>query len=92
MIQKLDNADSEVAKHIFNVFQSAYKIEAQLIGVENFPPLSRSAHDIACSDTQFYGYFESTHLAAVIEITTSDTQLDIDSLTVAPNFFRKGMF
>lgn len=91
MIIKLDNSNNEIANQIFNVFQSSYKVEAQLIGTLNFPPLSRSAKDIECSNTQFYGFIENACLAAVIEIAMRDNQLEIDSLTVAPNYFRKGI-
>ena len=31
MITKLDNANEELARQIYTIFQSAYKIEAQLI-------------------------------------------------------------
>ena len=91
MIKKLDNSNNEVANQIFNVFQSSYKVEAQLIGTLHFPPLSRSAKNIESSNTLFYGFFENACLAAVIEIAMRDNQLEIDSLTVAPNYFRKGI-
>jgi ribosomal protein S18 acetylase RimI-like enzyme len=91
MIKKLDNCDVEVAKLIFNVFQRSYKVEAKLIGVANFPPLSRSAKDIQNSGTQFYGFDEDGCLAAVIEIVLEGKHLDIHSLTVDPAYFRKGI-
>ena len=37
MIQQLNNSVSKVSQQIYQVFQSSYKIEADLIGVENFP-------------------------------------------------------
>ncbi|KGJ88002.1 GNAT family N-acetyltransferase [Thalassotalea sp. ND16A] len=91
MIKKLDNSNEEVASQIFTIFQNSYKIEAQLIGVLDFPPLLRSATDIENSKTLFYGFSENECLAAIIEIVIEDKHLDICSLTVDPNYFRKGI-
>lgn len=90
MIRQLDNSNKALAQQIFTVFQRSYKIEAQLIGTLNFPPLLRQVEDIAKATTVFYGYFENDCLAAVIEIAL-DEDLNINSLTVDPNFFRKGI-
>ncbi|GLX79804.1 N-acetyltransferase [Thalassotalea insulae] len=91
MIIKLDNSNKEIAKQIFNVFQRSYKIEAQLIGTVNFPPLSRSVRDIELSSTQFYGFIEGESIAAILEVELKEQQLDINSLTVDPHYFRKGI-
>lgn len=91
MIIKLDNSNEEVANQIFTVFQRSYKIEAQLIGTLNFPPLLRSVSNIENSKTQFYGFIENECIAAIIEIVIKEQHLDINSLTVDPNYFRKGI-
>jgi len=91
MITKLENSNQLTANRIHTVFQNSYKIEAQLIGVENFPPLQRSAVDIANSNTEFYGFSENNCLAAIIEIVIQDKYLEINSLTVDPKYFRKGI-
>lgn len=91
MIKKLDNSNTYVANQIFTIFQNSYKIEAQLIGVLNFPPLLRSAKDIEDSKTKFYGFNENNCLAAIIEVIIEDRQLEIHSLTVDPKYFRKGI-
>jgi len=91
MIKKLDNSNETIANEIHTIFQNSYKIEAQLIGVANFPPLLRSAKDIENSKTLFYGFSENECLAAIIEIDIENTYLAIDSLTVDPSFFRKGI-
>jgi len=91
MITKLDNSNEEVANQIFTVFQNSYKVEAQLIGTLDFPPLLRTAKAIESSTTQFYGFIEGKCLAGVIEIVLKGEHLDIDSLTVDPNYFRKGI-
>ncbi|WMO13177.1 GNAT family N-acetyltransferase [Pseudoalteromonas piscicida] len=91
MIQKLNNRDASMAREIFNVFQRSYKIEAELIGASYFPPLSRTIEDICGATSHFYGYFENQNLAAVIEIVIFEKTLEIDSLTVDPSYFRKGI-
>ncbi|WP_026301534.1 GNAT family N-acetyltransferase [Colwellia piezophila] len=91
MIKKLDNSNEEVAKKIFSVFQNSYKVEAQLIGSADFPPLLRSVKAIENSATDFYGFIVNDALTAVIEVVIVDKRLEIDSLTVEPNYFRQGI-
>lgn len=101
MITILSHREKHIANEIHAVFQASYKIEAQLIGVVDFPPLSRSAMDISKSSTKFLGYCEETKLAAVLEFELLESDvlesdvlvnvLDIHSLTVAPDHFRKGI-
>jgi len=91
MIKILDNSDTQTSLLIFGVFQSSYRIEAELLSVESFPPLSRTATDIQNATTLFYGYYENDGLAAVAEITLSDQCVEIDSFTVSPSHFRKGI-
>ena len=99
MIQLLNNVAVEVSQQIYQVFQRSYKIEAELIGVENFPPLSRSVEQIRQSTNEFYGVIIEGVLAGVIEVSLkessaqdiSKTTLEIESLTVSPLFFKQGI-
>ena len=91
MISKLDNSNEEVGNQIFTVFQNSYKVEALIINASNFPPLSRSIKDIKNSGTLFYGFTENGYLAGVIEVATKGKHLEIDSLTVDPKYFKKGI-
>ncbi len=91
MITKLENSNEIVANRIYTIFQNSYKVEAQLIGVLDFPPLLRSAKDIVNSKTDFYGFSDNNCLAAIIEIVIEEKHLEIHSLTVDPKYFRKGI-
>jgi len=91
MITKLDNSNEEIAKQIYTIFQNSYKVEAELIGVLNFPPLLRSTNDIVTSKTDFYGFSDGNILAAIVEIVLKNKTLEINSLTVDPQYFRKGI-
>ena len=90
MIICLPHAQKETAKRIHAVFQKAYGIEAELIGLLHFPPLDRSIENIQNSGTIFFGVPQKAQLTAVIEISRQKYQLDIDSLVVDPNHFRQG--
>jgi len=91
MITKLENWHKDIANQIYTIFQSSYKVEAQLIGVLDFPPLLRSTKDIVNAKSEFYGYHDDNCLAAVFEIVVEDNKLEINSFTVDPKYFRKGI-
>ncbi|WP_299771171.1 GNAT family N-acetyltransferase [uncultured Pseudoteredinibacter sp.] len=91
MITHLKQQSMGIALAIHEVFQASYKIEAELIGADNFPPLSRSVQDIAHSSSMFYGYYADGEIAGVIELAQLNDQLDINSLVVSPEHFRKGI-
>jgi ribosomal protein S18 acetylase RimI-like enzyme len=91
MIKELQHTLCDVAKQIFTVFQRAYQVEAQLIGATIFPPLARNVHDIKKSNTQFFGYYDDVNLAAVIEVEVVDHCLEIHSVTVDPDYFKRGI-
>lgn len=90
MISELDNTSSEMADQIFTVFQRSYKIEADLIGCDCFPPLFRTTQQIARADTRFFGIIEEHCAAAVVEIEITPHCLEIHSLTVDPSYFKRG--
>ncbi|MFT6991643.1 MAG: GNAT superfamily N-acetyltransferase [Paraglaciecola sp.] len=91
MIIKLENSNEIIANRIHAIFQNSYKVEARLIGVGDFPPLLRSAKNIVNSKTDFYGFSDNHCLVAIIEIEIVNKHLDIHSLTVDPQYFRKGI-
>lgn len=90
-IRLLEHQHKAVAEKIYAVFQRAYQIEADLLGVTDFPPLSRTVKDIAHSTRRFYGVYREQELAAVVEIEFITDGLDICSLVVDPTFFRQGL-
>lgn len=91
MIEALIAKNELVAQQIHRVFQRSYQVEAQLIGVSDFPPLRRSIENVIHSTTFFYGFIENKALAAVIEISLVNKHLSIESLVVDPDYFRKGI-
>ena len=91
MIKKLQNNDIETSSQIYSVFQLSYAVEAELLGVKDFPPLKRPLESYLNSSNDFYGYLENNLLAGVIEVERTDKHIDINSLVVRPKFFRQGI-
>jgi ribosomal protein S18 acetylase RimI-like enzyme len=70
---------------------AAYREEARLLGVENFPPLRRTVEDLGRSSSIWFGLSLDGTLAAVLEIEEHPARLHIASLIVHPDFVRRGL-
>ena len=93
-IVELEHREREVSSNILSVLFEAYSIEAQLIGVNDFPPLDRSSADIALSSSRFFGAFADGGLRGVLEVEDvheSDYSLGVSSLCVVPDYARQGL-
>jgi len=90
-ILPLHQGDESIAREIHDVFQSAYKVEAELLQAEFFPPLERGFEEINYSKSEFFGIRIKDRLAAVIEIAREEDSLFISNLAVHPDFFRRGL-
>ena len=86
----MNNKDEELSCQIREVFQASYRIEAELLGVIDFPPLKRKMIDFINSDTEFYGSWIDGKIVAIVEVKPSDKHTDIHSLVVHPEHFRQG--
>lgn len=91
MIELLDHRSKDMAMKIHSVFQRSYKVEAQLIGATEFPPLQRSVAHIQAAGSKFLGQWGKSGLNAVIEYSLAAGHLGIDSLVVHPRYFRRGL-
>jgi|TARA_R110000744_G_scaffold298131_1_gene407808 ribosomal protein S18 acetylase RimI-like enzyme len=91
MIKKIVPSEISNAEKIHALFQVSYRIEAELLGVTDFPPLQRSIIDFQNSITQFFGLWKDDVLAAAVEIDILENTLDICSLVVHPKYFRQGI-
>ncbi len=86
----IPHTDKVFAQAIHTLFQRAYKLEADLLGARDFPPLRRTLEDIMESSCSFHGFINDNRLSALIEIEEQHSQLCIHSLVVDPDFFRTG--
>lgn len=91
MIKQIDHSDFDMSKLIYVIFQKSYAVEALLLKHKDFPPLKRTVYEIQQSKTLFYGYYIEEQLCAVMELEMYKNHIHIRSLTVAPEFFRKGI-
>ncbi len=91
MIIHIDNQAIYNAKEIHYIFQSSYKIEADIINAVDFPPLNRSINDFLGCNNLFYGYYYEDELVGIIEIKNKNTSSHIQSLVVRPDHFRKSI-
>jgi len=90
-VSELDHHNQQQAIQIWQLFHSAYEIEAQVLSLENFPPLNRTILQIQDASTTFYGGWQDTELVAAMEIETlDDDHFHINSFGVSPDHFRKG--
>jgi len=91
MIKKLDHKIIGVSEKIRSIFQESYAVEAKLLQAKDFPPLKRDIDDFLNSETEFYGYYKSQEMVAVIEVKNNKDSTHVHSLVVAPKFFRQGI-
>lgn len=91
MIHKVEHTRNDQALDIRRVFQVSYKVEAELLGASNFPPLSRPIDAFIGSANDFWGFYEEQTLVAVVEIKKEKESIHFQSLVVAPDYFRRGI-
>jgi ribosomal protein S18 acetylase RimI-like enzyme len=91
MIKKILHTQNENAQDIRRVFQVSYKVEAELLGATNFPPLSRPLEEFSNCPNDFVGYYEDHKLVAVVEMKNEEDSMHIQSLVVDPAYFRRGI-
>ena len=86
-IRTLDNTSLSVANSIHEIMQVSYKQEAMLLGLTSFPPLEKSASDIASDEGIFYGLSVESSLVGLLHFNAGN----IDSLVVDPDHQQKGI-
>lgn len=88
----LEHHDLLLAEVIRQLMFAAYRVEADLLGLDDFYPLHRTAQDIAQSASVFRGVFKEGDLLAVIELEfLAQDQIHIASLVAHPKAFRQGL-
>lgn len=89
---ELEHRDAAAAEEIRALLHAAYRIEAGILGVADFPPLARTAAHFAAADARFFGCREGGRLVAVTEIETPEPDhVHVGSLGVHPDCFRRGL-
>ena len=90
MIKIIDISDSKNAEDVINIQIPSYKVEAEIIGYYDIPPLKDTIDTLQQSGETFFGYYENEELCGAISIKVED-DVDIHRLIAHPNHFRKGI-
>ena len=87
----VDHTAEPVARAVHAVQMSAYAQEARLLGVEEFPPLTRTVEDVRTCTEDFLAVYVGSELVGSISVEPEREGVVIASLTVAPAFQRRGL-
>ncbi len=88
----LDHCNPEIAEAILAVQMAAYRQEAALLGLQDFPPLRQTLAGVRASTDSFYGLHMDSTLAGVIAVGAGETGvMAINALTVHPDHQRRGI-
>jgi ribosomal protein S18 acetylase RimI-like enzyme len=92
LIKIIDISNRKNAVDVLNIQILSYKIEAEIIGSYEIPPLKDTVYTLQHCGETFFGYYENEILCGVISIKVDDDdEVDIHRLIVHPNHFRKGI-
>ena len=88
----LEHGQPEIASKIHTLLHAAYRVEAQLLDMVDFPPLARTREQVRQSPEIFYGCRRANEVLAVAEVQVNEylREADISSFVVAPTVFRQG--
>lgn len=90
-IRQLSMADNMTAAKVLEMQRSAYRVEAELIGTDEIPPLKETFDQLQSCGETFIGFFEQGELAGALSYEQSGGVVDIHRLIVDPRHFRKGI-
>jgi ribosomal protein S18 acetylase RimI-like enzyme len=91
MILRIDITQEADALKVLQLQYQSYRIEAEMIGFDELPPLMETLADLQQSRETFYGYYEQNELYGVISYKHHQGIADIHRLMVHPDHFRKGI-
>ncbi|MDD9272269.1 GNAT family N-acetyltransferase [Paenibacillus sp. GCM10023248] len=97
-IQPLSLQTNEDILHLLALQLASYRVEAELIGFDDIPPLKDGIQSIREADETFYGYYvqeeneaEEGKLVGAISFSREGCVVTICRMMVHPNFFRRGI-
>ncbi|MBT2679759.1 GNAT family N-acetyltransferase [Bacillus sp. ISL-35] len=79
------------AAEVLDLQKKSYRIEADLIGTDEIPPLKETFEQLQNCGETFIGYFIEGVLAGAVSYKKSGEVLDIHRMMVHPDFFRRGI-
>ena len=91
MIKQFDIRLPINAEKLLEIQMPAYKVEAEIIGYDDIPPLKDTVNTLKQCEETFFGYYINEELCAAISVKVIDNEVDIHRLIVHPDHFRKGI-
>ena len=79
------------AEKVLSVQIPSYKVEAEIIGSYDIPPLKDTVETLQNCGEIFFGYFLDKQLCGVMSVKEDKDEIDIHRLIVHPTHFRKGI-
>ena len=90
-VMLLDLLDASTARQVLALQQMAYRIEADLIGFDDIPPLQESLDELQACKEVFFGVKVGQVLVGAIAHALHADEVEIGRLMVHPGFFRQGL-
>ncbi|MHA6532944.1 GNAT family N-acetyltransferase [Paenibacillus sp. BAC0078] len=92
-IIKLDLQDDGILSELWIMQHKAYRLEAEMIGFHEIPPLLETRDMLRRSEEDFYGCFDDSDelMGAVAALEESPGELTVTRMMVSPDFFRRGV-
>ncbi|WP_379163006.1 GNAT family N-acetyltransferase [Paenibacillus sp. sgz5001063] len=92
-IIKLDLQDGDTLSEVWSLQHKAYRLEAEIIGFHEIPPLLETRDMLSRSEELFYGRFDDYGdlMGAVAVLEESPGKLTVTRMMVNPDFFRLGV-
>lgn len=87
----LDLGDPETLEALVGLQRAAYRVEADLLGVETLPALTETGQQLRASGERFLGAYDAGRLVGAVSWRREGDLLDIRRLVVAPDAFRRGI-
>jgi GNAT superfamily N-acetyltransferase len=90
-IKEIDLSEKATAGEVLHLQRTSYRIEADLIGTEEIPPLKESLEQLQNCGETFIGCYMNNRLAGAVSYKMFETTIDVHRVMVHPDFFRKGI-
>jgi ribosomal protein S18 acetylase RimI-like enzyme len=89
---RLDLADPDTLRQLWNLQRASYAVEARLIGFDGLPPLHESLEQLRACDESFLGVRDGSKLVGAVGwARLPNGALDICRLVVHPVAHRRGV-
>ncbi len=91
VIRGIELNDVIAAAEVLDLQRKSYKIEADLIGTDEIPPLKETFEQLQNCGETFRGYYIEGVLAGAVSYKKTGKVLDLHRMMVHPDFFRRGI-